>query len=177
MLTTEREPLTFLSITERRDASTSTISRTSLQVRCARRQPFPFRPSMQRDIAVYTCDGELIQLMDEKRVQRLIQCGRVARIVKNRAGRIKRATFIGCPASQAFHRCATTSARSIRSFSPWQMGTVVTGSAAWATILARTRPGSGRSAADLPAGGHGLHVEQRVVRRGSVKSGRRIFGT
>ncbi len=48
---------------------------------------------MERDIAVYSCDGELIQFMDEKRVQRLMQCGRVARIVKNRLGRIKRATL------------------------------------------------------------------------------------
>jgi hypothetical protein len=52
---------------------------------------------MERDIAVYSCDGELIQWMDEKRVQRLMQCGRVARVVKNRAGRIKRATLYLMP--------------------------------------------------------------------------------
>ncbi len=48
---------------------------------------------MQRDIPVYTCDGELIQFMDEKRVLRLVEFGRVARVVKNRAGHIKRATL------------------------------------------------------------------------------------
>lgn len=45
---------------------------------------------MQNEIPVYTCDGELIQFMDEKRVLRLIQFGRVARIMKNRKGRIRR---------------------------------------------------------------------------------------
>ena len=48
---------------------------------------------MERDIAVYNCDGALLQWMDEKRVRRLIECGRVARVVKNRAGRIERATL------------------------------------------------------------------------------------
>ena len=48
---------------------------------------------MERDIAVYNCDGELVQWMDEKRLRRLMECGRVARVVKNRAGRIKRATL------------------------------------------------------------------------------------
>jgi hypothetical protein len=48
---------------------------------------------MDRDIAVYNSDGALVQWMDEKRVCRLIEFGRVARVVKNRAGRIKRATL------------------------------------------------------------------------------------
>jgi hypothetical protein len=48
---------------------------------------------MERNIAVYNYDGELVQWMDEKRLQRLIDCGRVARVVKNRVGRIKRATL------------------------------------------------------------------------------------
>ncbi len=48
---------------------------------------------MKCDIAVYNCDGELLQWMDEKRVRRLMECGRVARVVKNRVGRIKRATL------------------------------------------------------------------------------------
>jgi len=52
---------------------------------------------MEPNIAVYSCDGELLQWMDEKRLRRLIQCGRVARVVKNRAGWIKRATLHRMP--------------------------------------------------------------------------------
>ena len=52
---------------------------------------------MERDIAVYNCDGELLQWMDAKRLRRLMQCGRVARVVKNRAGHIKRATLHRMP--------------------------------------------------------------------------------
>ncbi len=48
---------------------------------------------MQSKIAVYSYDGELVQWMDEKRLQRLVDCGRVSRIVRNRLGRIKRATL------------------------------------------------------------------------------------
>lgn len=44
----------------------------------------------QSHIPVYTCDNELVQFMDEKRVLRLIQFGRVARVMKNRKGRIRR---------------------------------------------------------------------------------------
>jgi hypothetical protein len=52
---------------------------------------------MQRDIAVYSADGELLQWVDEKRLRRLAECGRVARVVKTRAGRIKRATLHSMP--------------------------------------------------------------------------------
>ncbi len=52
---------------------------------------------MERDIAVYSADGELLQWVDEKRLRRLNECGRVARVVKNRAGRIKRATLHAMP--------------------------------------------------------------------------------
>ena len=38
---------------------------------------------MERDIAVYNCDGELLQWIDQKRFQRLVDIGRVARVVKN----------------------------------------------------------------------------------------------
>ena len=48
---------------------------------------------MERGVAVYNYDGEFLQWMDEKRVRRLINCGRVARVVKNRTGRMKRATL------------------------------------------------------------------------------------
>jgi hypothetical protein len=52
---------------------------------------------MERDIAVYNHDGELVQWMDEKRLRRLIACGRVTRVVKNRSGRIKRASLHRMP--------------------------------------------------------------------------------
>lgn len=48
---------------------------------------------MERTIAVYSSDGELLQWVDEGRLRRLVDYGRVARVVKNRAGRIKRATL------------------------------------------------------------------------------------
>lgn len=52
---------------------------------------------MQRDIAVYSADGELLQWVDEKRFRRLAEYGRVARVVKTRAGRVKRATLHAMP--------------------------------------------------------------------------------
>ena len=52
---------------------------------------------MQRDIAVYSADGELLQWVDEKRFQRLAEYGRIARVVKTRAGRVKRATLHAMP--------------------------------------------------------------------------------
>jgi hypothetical protein len=48
---------------------------------------------MQRDIAVYSADGELLQWVDQRRFQRLAEYGRIARVVKTRAGRVKRATL------------------------------------------------------------------------------------
>ena len=45
---------------------------------------------MERNIAVYSCDGALVQWIDEKRLARLVASGSVARIHKRRSGRISR---------------------------------------------------------------------------------------
>ncbi len=45
---------------------------------------------MERNIAVYTCDGALVQWIDEKRLARLIASGNVARVHRRRNGRISR---------------------------------------------------------------------------------------
>jgi hypothetical protein len=44
---------------------------------------------MERKIAVYNCDGELLQWIDPQRVLRLVDMGRVARVVKTRTGRVR----------------------------------------------------------------------------------------
>lgn len=49
---------------------------------------------MERNIAVYNHDGQLVQWIELKRCQRLIDGGRVARIVKTRLGRIRRVTLL-----------------------------------------------------------------------------------
>ena len=92
---------------------------------------------MQRDIPVYTCDGELIQFVDEKRVLRLIEFGRVARVVKNRAGHQAGDIHL-CLVSRSRRRCGTTSARNTHSSNHSQTGIGITGSAAWATIRAKS---------------------------------------
>ena len=48
---------------------------------------------MERNIAVYSSDGDLLQWVDEKRFRRLAEYGRVARVTKTRTGRIKRVTL------------------------------------------------------------------------------------
>jgi len=45
---------------------------------------------MERNIAVYNCDGALVQWIDEKRLARLVASGNVARVHKRRSGRISR---------------------------------------------------------------------------------------
>jgi hypothetical protein len=50
--------------------------------------------SMERNIAVYSSDGALLQWIDQKRCQRLVDCGRVARVVKTRLGRVRRLTLL-----------------------------------------------------------------------------------
>lgn len=48
---------------------------------------------MERNIAVYSSDGALLQWVDQKRCQRLVDGGRVARVVKTRLGRVRRVTL------------------------------------------------------------------------------------
>lgn len=48
---------------------------------------------MERNIAVYSFDGALLQWVDQKRCQRLVDAGRVARVVKTSAGRVRRVTL------------------------------------------------------------------------------------
>ena len=52
---------------------------------------------MERNIAVYNCDGELLQWIDQKRFLRLVDVGRVARVVKTRTGRVRRITLVHMP--------------------------------------------------------------------------------
>jgi hypothetical protein len=52
---------------------------------------------MEGNIAVYNCDGELLQWIDQKRCQRLVDVGRVARVVKTRAGLVRRITLRHMP--------------------------------------------------------------------------------
>ncbi|MCC6366827.1 MAG: hypothetical protein IT165_25175 [Bryobacterales bacterium] len=52
---------------------------------------------MERDIAVYSYDGALLQWIDQKRFKRLFDGDRLARVVKTRAGRVKRVTLRPMP--------------------------------------------------------------------------------
>jgi hypothetical protein len=52
---------------------------------------------MERDIAVYSYDGDLLQWIDLKRFHRLADLDRLARVVKARTGRIKRVTLRPMP--------------------------------------------------------------------------------
>jgi hypothetical protein len=48
---------------------------------------------MERNIAVYSCDGALVQWIDQKRLDRLIATGRVARVIRKRNGKTTRVTL------------------------------------------------------------------------------------
>jgi len=52
---------------------------------------------MEREIPLYSYDGQLIQWIDEKRLGRLAGLGRILRVVKHRKGRIARATLRHMP--------------------------------------------------------------------------------
>jgi len=52
---------------------------------------------MERNIAVYSCDGALVQWIDEKRLARLVASGNVARVHKRRSGRISRVNLCQRP--------------------------------------------------------------------------------
>ena len=54
---------------------------------------------MERNIAVYNCDGELLQWIDQKRFLRLVDVWRVARVVKTRTGRVRPITLLRMPES------------------------------------------------------------------------------
>ncbi len=49
------------------------------------------------EIALYSYDGALLGWIDKKRLTRLSSTGRVARVVRNRTGHIKRATLHRMP--------------------------------------------------------------------------------
>lgn len=99
------------SMAERRDASISTISRTWLQGTCSLTH-LNSRLSMQRDIAVYSADGELLHWIDEKRLRRLAECGRIARVVKTGRDGSSARHCTRCPARRGHRSCPTTRARS-----------------------------------------------------------------
>jgi hypothetical protein len=50
-----------------------------------------------REIALYSYDGALLQWIDQARLQRLVGLDRVARVVRTRVGRVKRATLRPMP--------------------------------------------------------------------------------
>jgi hypothetical protein len=52
---------------------------------------------MQKQIALYTADGELIDRISERRLERLQALGRIARVVRHRKGHINRATQVRLP--------------------------------------------------------------------------------
>jgi hypothetical protein len=52
---------------------------------------------MQRQIALYTADGQLQERISEQRLQRLEKLGRIARVVRHRKGHINRAIQIRLP--------------------------------------------------------------------------------
>jgi len=67
---------------------------------------------MQRDIAVYSADGELLHWIDEKRLRRLAECGRIARVVKTGRDGSSTRQCTRCPARRGHRSCPTTRARS-----------------------------------------------------------------
>lgn len=52
---------------------------------------------MQHDIALYNADGQLIDRISEKRLERLQALGRIARVVRHRKGHINRAIQFPLP--------------------------------------------------------------------------------
>ena len=62
-------------------------------MKCVIRSEHLSTSPMERNIAVYSSDGDLLQWVDEKRFRRLAEYGRVARVTKTPTGRIKRVTL------------------------------------------------------------------------------------
>lgn len=52
---------------------------------------------MERNIAMYNCDGELVRWIHSKRLVELISQGRVARVTRNRKGQPTRARLLRMP--------------------------------------------------------------------------------
>ena len=52
---------------------------------------------MDRIFPLYSYDGELVAWINTKRFRRLDEAGRVARVVRNRTGEVKRATLLRMP--------------------------------------------------------------------------------
>jgi hypothetical protein len=52
---------------------------------------------MNKPIPLYSYDGHLIQWIDQKRLDRLVKWGRIARVVKHRKGHVNRATLHRMP--------------------------------------------------------------------------------
>jgi len=52
---------------------------------------------MEREIPLYSYDGQLLQWVDAKRLDRLIGLDRVSRVVKHRKGRVARAILRHTP--------------------------------------------------------------------------------
>jgi hypothetical protein len=52
---------------------------------------------MDRIFPLYSYDGELQQWINQKRFRRLEAAGRIARVIRNRTGEVKRATLLRLP--------------------------------------------------------------------------------
>ncbi len=52
---------------------------------------------MEREIPLYSYDGQLIQWIDQKRLDRLVALDRIFRVVKHPKGRVARATLRHMP--------------------------------------------------------------------------------
>ena len=52
---------------------------------------------MERNIPLYSYDGELVQVIDEKRLDRLVAMGRIKRVVRKRKGNVARAVLCRMP--------------------------------------------------------------------------------
>jgi hypothetical protein len=50
-----------------------------------------------QDIALYTCDGEWLQMIDATRLSRLVGLGRIASVVRRRKGQPVRASLLRMP--------------------------------------------------------------------------------
>ena len=51
---------------------------------------------MDREIPLYSYDGQLLQWIDAKRLDRLVSIDRISRVVRHRKGRIARAILRTC---------------------------------------------------------------------------------
>ncbi len=113
---------------------------------------------MDRIFPLYSYDGELVAWVNTKRFRRLDEAGRIARVVKNRTGEVKRATLLRMPGEPrpSFLEDYRGTSYSFRQRLAEGNRAIACARVRRQAAGRRVLPRAGRGAADLPGGPAGL---------------------